>query len=504
MTNKEFLLEVQKSCHLEMPRCLMLMGSLQKMLGNAAVDQIPVALSGLGIFTSHKHPEYVQEDSQTGAMTLYPPRITYHMQSEQSAEGTPCEQLLAEYAHVDVEETAPFVSAVVKTIEKYLQAGEEIEVPGIGTFKHVLTHQSDLQHVEFLPCDQMKELVNAPFACFESVEISPARMEMPQVEVATEKIEEEIIEEEMEEVIPRPVAEMTENVEETEPVEETGTVEDNVEEETPSSKDDDTMKEEDTMQTAEEEEKTESPVAQAEKPVAAPIISIHKDGHIMIKDGDDKSEDKSVKRLMYVSLSLIMAACAALLWLMFGDEFGGEPPVEAKIVEAAPVNEKPVVAATEKTEKVEVEAKEEVKKQVDEKPAAPEKVEEVKQPVVETQPVAETKPVLDTKPVVKEAPVKSEAPAKTGGFHRMKDANGNEVKVTLEPGSRLTLIALEHFGDKAFWPYIYDVNSDKLKAPNLVQSGMVLYLPDPAFYGIDAKDPASLQKAKNRAAQLLK
>lgn len=445
MTNKEFLLEVQKSCHLEMPRCLMLMGSLQKMLGNAAVDQIPVALSGLGIFTSHKHPEYVQEDSQTGAMTLYPPRITYHMQSEQSAEGTPCEQLLAEYAHVDVEETAPFVSAVVKTIEKYLQAGEEIEVPGIGTFKHVLTHQSDLQHVEFLPCDQMKELVNAPFACFESVEISPARMEMPQVEVATEEIEEEIIEEEKveeeiveekeEEVIPQPEeVKMTENVE----------------------------------------------VTETEKPVAAPIISIHKDGHIMIKDGDDKSEDKSVKRLMYVSLSLIMAACAALLWLMFGDEFGGEPPVEAKIVEAAPVNEKPVVAATEKTEKVEVEAKEEVKKQVDEKPVA------------------------ETKPVVKEAPVKSEAPAKTGGFHRMKDANGNEVKVTLEPGSRLTLIALEHFGDKAFWPYIYDVNTDKLKAPNLVQSGMVLYLPDPAFYGIDAKDPASLQKAKNRAAQLLK
>jgi len=32
---------------------------------------------------------------------------------------------------------------------------------------------------------------------------------------------------------------------------------------------------------------------------------------------------------------------------------------------------------------------------------------------------------------------------------------------------------------------------------------MVLYLPDPAYFGIDVKNPESVQKAKNKAAALI-
>lgn len=448
MTNKEFLLEVQKSCHIEMPRCLMLMGCLQKMLGNAAVDQAAVVLSGLGVFTSHKHPEYVQEDPQTGAMTLYPPRITYHFQSEPSAEGTPCAELLAEYAHVELEEASSFVNGVVKAINEHLNAGEEIEVPGIGAFKNVLTHQSDLKHVDFMPCDQMKELVNAPFACFEPYVISAG---------CAKEAEPEIVEK------PEPAAEEVEEVAE-EDVAEPEIAEESVIEETP----------------APVVEDAPAPVVKEEEPVPAPNISFHKDGHIIIKQEDKKSEERSTKRVLYISLALIMAGCGFLLWLMFGDKLSNNdnPPTEAKVIETAAPKPAPLGFVPV------------------EEPVA-EAIEEKAEPI---------KPVKEEPAKTEHAKPAKEEPAKatTKEFHRMKGADGKEVTVKLQSGSRLTLIALEHFGDKSFWPYIFEVNTDKLKAPNLVQTGMVLYLPDPAYYGIDAQDPASVQKAKNRAAQLLK
>lgn len=468
---------MQKSCHAEMPRCLMLMGCLQKMLGNAAVDQIAVVLPGLGVFTSHKHPEYVQEDPQTGAMTLYPPRITYHFQSEQNAEGTLCASLLAEYAHVEQEEASSFVDAVVQTVNNHLQAGDEIEVPGVGTFKNVITHHSDLQHVDFLPCDQMKELVNAPFACFEAYEISAGNTSVSPAHEIEEKVAEIPAEAEIEEKeveAPAVVAE------------ETSIAEPEIPE--PEIPEPETTEPESPKPEVKESEK--SPFEKKELPVSEPIITVHRDGHIVIQDEDEVGKN-SINWTLCISLTLIMMGCGFLLWLMFSDDvrFWDDPPTDAKVVEAVQPNSTPVYVAPDKKEEeepAEVIAQE-----------APRKVEPVKEEPRKVEPAkVEPRKVEPTK----EETVKPAAKE----FHRMKGADGKEVKVTLQSGGRLTLIALEHFGDKAFWPYIFDVNTDKLKAPNLVQTGMSLYLPDPAYYGIDAKDPESVRKAKNRAAQLLK
>ncbi len=479
MTNKEFLLEVQKSCHIEMPRCLMLMGCLQKMLGNAAVDQIAVVLSGLGVFTSHKHPEYVQENPETGIMTLYPPRITYHLQSERSVEGTPCAELLAEYAHVEIDEASSFVDAVVKAVNDHLQRGEEIELPGVGTFKNVVAHHSDLKHIDFLPCDQMKGLVNAPFSCFEAMEIGGS------AEAAVVKEEEVPVEEEE-----APVAEETAPiiVEEPAPVidEESAPA---VEEEPAS-----VVEEVKEPSVPAVEEPTPAPV---EKEEIRPII-IDKGNYIIVKEESNKKNDESTNKVLYISLALILFGCGFLVWLMFGDDItGGQPPIEAVTVEN--VQKQAAAEPVEPIEK-EVPAVEEQKPEEQEAPVKQEKAVEEKVPVkIEPAKPAKSEPA----PAAPKAePAKTESQIRE--FHRMKDANGQEVKVTLQAGSRLTLIALEHFGDKAFWPYVFEVNSDRLKAPNLVKSGMVLYLPDPKYYGIDANDPESVKKAKNKAAQLLK
>lgn len=76
------------------------------------------------------------------------------------------------------------------------------------------------------------------------------------------------------------------------------------------------------------------------------------------------------------------------------------------------------------------------------------------------------------------------------------------VIVKIVPDTRLTLIALEHYGHKAFWVYIYEYNKDKITNPNNIRIGTELVLPAPALYGIDAKNPESVAKAKAKQAEI--
>ena len=443
MTNKEFLIEVQKSCHMDSSQCVLLLSNLQKVLAKAAVDQSAVALAGLGVFTSHKHPEFVQENPQTGAMTLYPPRITYRMQTEQRDDAVSVIPLLAEYAKMTIESATDFVEAFVKIINMGLHKGEEVDVAGIGIFSNVKTHNSELQHVSYTPHEQMRELVNAPFSCFEPLVISEGEAIVPEEEAieAESTTQEELekttaLQEEVTDVAENPVVE---SLPEPEPI----------------------------------VENTETP--------QDTIMSKKNNDEIIIVDPDD--QEPSNNRLLYTAIAVVLLACGFLVWLMFGNDISSwtsDPPKEAVVVDT---NAKSL--AEDEIETVEPE----------ENTVAEEIVEETPAPAID-----------EKKEEIKPEPVKEEKKdvSSAKDYHRMMGADGKPVSVTLNAGERLTIIALNHFGDKAFWPYIFDANADRLKAPNLVQAGMRLYLPDPAYYDIDAKDPESLRKAKNRGAQLLK
>lgn len=445
---------MQKSCQLDMPTCLSLMGSLQKMLAKAAVDQVPVYLQGLGVFNSHKHPEYVQENRQTGVMILYPPRITFRMQGGEFEDVETGAHLLAEYAKIPEAQATSFVDAVVATIQSQLPSGDEIEVPGIGIFQNIMTHHSDMQHVAYVPSDQMKELVNAPFSCFEPVVIG----------------KKEEIKEEPKEEIEEPKEEIKEIIPEVEKIPEPEVI-----------------------------KKENNPIQ--EPIIQEPIINKDKmaDKYYMDDDNSEEKESSGNNKLLYTALAVVLVACGGLLWLIFGDnddEDIWENTPEAVVVEPTPkVEEDPVLElAPEDTMALEDEISEVYEEEVAAKdePAAD-----------ETAPVAETKPAEPVKPAQPaEQPVKTVAD--NSGLHRMMGADGKPVTVVLNQGERLTLIAEKLFGNKAFWPYIFDANSDKLKSPNQVQAGMKLYLPDPAHYGIDAKSAESIRKANNRGAQLLK
>lgn len=79
-----------------------------------------------------------------------------------------------------------------------------------------------------------------------------------------------------------------------------------------------------------------------------------------------------------------------------------------------------------------------------------------------------------------------------------------EVKTTiLSKGQTLRVLALDLFGNKEFWVYIYLENKDKIPNPNRVPSGLELSLPDRATYSINAEDAQSVAKAKSLGNKVL-
>jgi nucleoid DNA-binding protein len=82
VTHKDFMAEVQRRSGLDRSCCAALMQAAVKMMAEQATEQIAVEWEGIGQFIATKHPEYVQEDADSGLQTMYPPRITYRLQSE--------------------------------------------------------------------------------------------------------------------------------------------------------------------------------------------------------------------------------------------------------------------------------------------------------------------------------------------------------------------------------------------------------------------------------------
>ena len=74
---------------------------------------------------------------------------------------------------------------------------------------------------------------------------------------------------------------------------------------------------------------------------------------------------------------------------------------------------------------------------------------------------------------------------------------------TIQRGKFLTTIAEKHYGDKAFWVYIYRENSGRIWNPRDLKAGFKVVVPAASKYGIDATNPESVSKAKELEKQIL-
>lgn len=100
----------------------------------------------------------------------------------------------------------------------------------------------------------------------------------------------------------------------------------------------------------------------------------------------------------------------------------------------------------------------------------PEQTEYVAPAPKEEEPVIET--VVVEEPVVKEASVEEVAPVED--IRVYKDYILTEE---ITPGSRLAWIAKKHYGNKVYWPYLYDANKDHLRHPSQIAVGTPIRVP---------------------------
>lgn len=77
-------------------------------------------------------------------------------------------------------------------------------------------------------------------------------------------------------------------------------------------------------------------------------------------------------------------------------------------------------------------------------------------------------------------------------------------KVRLEQGKTLRLLALDLFGSREFWVYIYLENQDQIPNPNQVPTGLELVIPHKEKYDIDVNNPSSISKAKEMGTKILR
>ena len=76
--------------------------------------------------------------------------------------------------------------------------------------------------------------------------------------------------------------------------------------------------------------------------------------------------------------------------------------------------------------------------------------------------------------------------------------------VKMTPGRTLRLIALDEYGNREFWVYIYLKNKQSIENPDVIPIGFELVLPNKSEFDIDKDNPEMVAKAKRLGDQEMK
>ncbi|MBP5680803.1 MAG: HU family DNA-binding protein [Bacteroidales bacterium] len=436
---------------------------------------------------------------------------------------------LARYAEVSEADAELFMNTVTQVLLEQLKAGEEVAIQGLGTFSVVETQQG--RRLAFQVDDKMRAQVNAPFACFEPMTLAvkketpstPATPSQPPRGEESVPAEETTIVEE-----PAPVAEESAPVVEESP--EAEEVAAPTEEPTPAEEsvaEEPALKEEPAPEPAEPELVAQSePAAETPSAPVAPVVppTPGKTPEAKTPAATPQPKPRPTKKVEPTWQEQLVEKLK--LWLekaeqqwhlkpwMLGAIAGGVFIILLVIIFAVSCGgskSKPAPQAPDATEAVSDSISD----------ADSTEVEDVAIDAASAKTAAkQDKSAKATKAApqpAKATPAKSTTRRSGGSYVNsspftsdekpspdiLMQEGGRPKQVKLSEGERLTLLALEHYGDKAFWAYIYDVNAFQLGDPNNVPTTVSLYLPDPTYFKIDANNPASVKRAQNRAMQIL-
>lgn len=371
-------------------------------------------------------------------------------------------QLLAEYSGVTEEEALSFIKSFSNVVSQKVKQGEDVDVQGLGRFILIDTKQAEMRRIALMLADSMKDEVNSPFSFFEPYTITKGKYETTECENTKEedKITESVV------VIDENSLSTTDAV--------------------------DTAKTEDAKTPISDSHVESSD--ESTDTVESSSTKVEEDITISVDESIINNQTVSTKekgKICIIALLLIAVVLLAIIYLFLRKPVSSVVSAEelsTTIVADYNINSEPTIVDSLSSQSDSICV-------TDESLQQQEKTNDIKNDLQNQH----------QKPEVNKNKLQSEVLISDPHIvnRRLVDSIGNPVIVILQSGERLTLVSLKYFGSKDFWPYVFDVNSDRLKSPSNVQTGMKLYLPDPEFFNIDANSEESLEKAKKRGIELL-
>jgi len=393
-------------------------------------------------------------------------------------------QILAAYAGVTEEEASKFLEAFATVIAEKVKKGEDVEVQGLGNFSLIDTEHEDLRRVALLLSDQIKAEVNAPFSFLEPYVISKGK-------------EPEVVSEDLQ-CQQKPVDVDVDNLQCQQKLVDVDV--DNLQcQQKPADVDVDDLQDQqkpadvdvDNLQCQQKFVDVDvDDLQDQQKPTEVDIDEKHEKKIIAEVNSANNPKKPWLKYVLITALILLLGFVGYYSWNYYQDYRLEKVQKELLLAQekadsiARAEKEAMLIARRDSIAKAYADSIAQIRK---------DSLLKVQQDSIKK---AEAKLL---------AVARAEEATKAARVsHRMKDEAGQPMTFKLEPGERLTLVSLKYFGSKDFWPYIFDANSDKLKTPSNVMSGMTLYLPDPTYYNINANDEQSLKRARQRGHDLLK
>ena len=355
-----------------------------------------------------------------------------------------------------------FVKELFDLVEEALANEKYVKIKGLGVFKLIEVDSRESinvntgerieiqghSKVSFTPETSLKELINKPFAHFETVILNEGTvLEDTQVEdeVLIEGKKEESVEKEIETQTISTEKDITEEIEinseekvelivEEEAIEETETVE------IPLDKEEE-VKESNTTESISTEDVMivdEVAVEQKEEVVVEQSIESTEDAiELKVVKQEEPPQEKTSKPLIIITVLLVIIIILGAYWLFRPTDETIEKPIIKPVVEITETTTDSITI-NEVEEKLNTQSEEIVTSVV--KPVKDEKVASI---------------------------------ADTTDYHII----GTQTTHILQNGETLIRVALKYFGSKDYWPYIAKHNKNIIKDVNNVPIGTELNIP---------------------------
>ena len=353
--------------------------------------------------------------------------------------------LLAEKHGMSKKNADSFVKEFFQLIEEALEKDKYVKIKGLGAFKLIDVESRESVNVNtgerfeiqghtkvsFTPEPALKDIINKPFAHFETVVLNEGTV-LEDTPVDSDSEEDEDTEQKVEDAVPEVVA---------------GSA----------------------VETPEIAEKIDSPVEP--EPVEEAVVPVEtvaseevNEERVEVIKTAGPAESSAMKYFIAIVALVILLCAGTVAYLYYPDWFDGlstEPPVE----ETAGNEVDNAAGNTVLMDSVAIAVKDTVSKKL------------IAEPVIKQQEA----PVAVRQPVVAAATSASQ-PKKQKKVEYVPDSTnytiaGTQATYTIKPGETLTRVALRFYGTKALYPYIVKHNPDVIKKPDNVPAGTTIKIP---------------------------